>query len=311
MALIDLSTGQWSSTLREIAGVELSQLSEIRRSGDVLGSLAPEISQATGLHSELVVVNGGHDQACAALALGVTGPGHALLAGGTAWVLTTLISSTADGDSGDVPAGMNVSFHVVPQLRTASIYLGGMGASIEWWLNANELQGSGSDRYAAFNHKISALTTTVESPYFRPIEDAESTQPGAGEFITTDARTTDLDRALSIMEYATFTLNTALLNIPVDLRPTLLNVVGGVTQSPVWSQLIADICGVAVVKSVETSLPAVGAAVLGGVATGVFASTEEALSALDLSSEHVYPNINNVELYRHRYQTHLEQESQP
>ena len=90
-----------------------------------------------------------------------------------------------------------------------------------------------------------------------------------------------------------------------------LTVVGGVTHSPVWTQIIADICELPVTKTREGSLPAVGAAVIGGVATGIFAGTDAALASLDLTSENIDPNSENARLYRHRYQTHLEQETQP
>jgi sugar (pentulose or hexulose) kinase len=113
------------------------------------------------------------------------------------------------------------------------------------------------------------------------------------------------------MEYAAFKLRTALVAIPQSRRPVSLTVVGGVTRSPVWSQLIADICELPVTKTREGSLPAVGAAVLGGVATGIFASTDATLASLDLASEVIQPNPQHADLYRFRYEAHLEQETQP
>ena len=330
MALIDVETGQWNHELCAVVGLQAIQLSEVLRSGEIVGQLLPKMAEEVGLSQNVAVVSGGHDQACTALALGVTEPSQALLAGGTAWVLTTVIPPEATAEVG---GDMNVSFHVVPQLRTASIYLGGMGASIEWWLAT-----SSQHRNAVRSESVSALTddagvyadTNLEedrfaaldtdldnavsptSPYFRPLpNDTDASQlPGAGSFTNTTPDTSDSQRALAIMEYAAFKLRTALVAIPASRRPTSLTVVGGVTRSPVWSQLIADICQLPVTRTHEGSLPAVGAAVLGGVATGLFANTEAALASLDLASEVIQPDPQLADLYRRRYEVHLEQESQ-
>jgi xylulokinase len=330
MALIDVADGQWSHNLCELIDLDAAWLSDLRTSGEVIGTLLPEIAERTGLDEDLTVVSGGHDQACTALALGVTDPAHALLAGGTAWVLTTVI---APEDTPEVSDEMNVSFHVVPQLRTASTYLGGMGACIEWSLSTAQRQNAASskfvsaltdgatvyadtnlekDRFAMLDNELNNAVSST-SPYFRPLPDDTDTSqlPGAGRFTNTTPDTSDSQRVLAIMEYAAFKLRTALVAIPQSRRPASLTVVGGVTHSPIWTQIIADICELPVIKTREGSLPAVGAAVLGGVATGIFASTNAALASLDLTSEDVQPNSQNAELYRHRYETHLEQETQP
>lgn len=306
MALIDIRTGKWSQQLCGLVGLDIKHLSRIRQSGEVIGPLTPEIAQRTGLSSQLAVVSGGHDQACTALALGVTEPRHALLAGGTAWVLTTVVP-TAGVDN--VPDEMNVSFHVAPHVNTASIYLGGMGANIEWWLASNKPKQIGNDRYTDLESGLATVTISASSPYFRPIEDAADRHPGAGGFVDEDSETSDPQRAFSIMEYAAFKLKSALFRIPPDRRPSDLDVVGGMTQSSVWPQLIADICGITVIRSRETSLPALGAAVIGGVTTDIFASVEAAIGSLDLKSEEIQPNLQNADIYQHRYQSHLDQES--
>lgn len=329
MALIDIADGQWSNQLCELIDLDPTQLSELRSSGDTIGQLTSTMVEDTGLDSNVTVVSGGHDQACTALALGVTDPAHALLAGGTAWVLTAV---TTPEDSTQVSEEMNVSFHVVAGLRTASTYLGGMGASIEWWLSTIAHQQNAAspdlvsaltdgvaacadtnlndDRFAVLNNDLSNAISPA-SPYFRPITDERDTNPvpGSGRFTNTVPDTSDSQRVLSIMEYAGFKVRTALLSIPAARRPTSLTIVGGVTKSPIWPQLLADICELPVRKTGAESLPAVGAAILGGVATGVFATAEAAIASLDLTSEELQPNSHRAEVFRQRYENHLEQET--
>ncbi|MCX7707601.1 MAG: FGGY family carbohydrate kinase, partial [Anaerolineae bacterium] len=85
--LLDLATGDWDERLLESAGIRREQLSPIRPSGTPVGRLTAEAARSTGLSTETLLVNGAHDQYCAALATGVTRPGRVLLSCGTAWVL--------------------------------------------------------------------------------------------------------------------------------------------------------------------------------------------------------------------------------
>ena len=73
------------------------------------------------------MVVGGHDQACAALGLGVVDPGDLFLSAGTAWVLTAVTDRT---DLASLPPSLNLSPHVLGGVWTASENLGGLGAML-------------------------------------------------------------------------------------------------------------------------------------------------------------------------------------
>ncbi len=306
MALLDIETGQWDSKLCELAEIRTEQLSELRPSGAAIGQLNPTVAQATGLASGLSVINGGHDQACTALALGVAEPAQALLAGGTAWVLSSVIAPDA---SADVPEEMNISAHVVPGLLTASKYLGGMGVSIEWWLETCDPQGSSETRFANLIRDLVGLETTGELPFFH-LTGSTGESPGAGIFFDEFPEPSDLDRTRSIMEYAAFQVRATLLALPVEHRPTSLSIVGGATRLPGWSQMIADVCDLPVIEVTTQNLPALGAAVLAGVASGLFTNVQAGAATLSIDRTQFSPNAQMTELFVRRYQQHLQQESQ-
>jgi sugar (pentulose or hexulose) kinase len=98
MQLLDVATGAWSEELCAPAGIEPRQLSPILPSGTVVGPVTPEVSRLTGLPAGALVVNGGHDQGCTALGLGVTAPGKVLLGCGTAFAaLDAELAQTTPG----------------------------------------------------------------------------------------------------------------------------------------------------------------------------------------------------------------------
>ena len=127
MQLMDVSTRAWSDELCRLDGVDRSMLSPMVESGAVAGGLTADASDTLGLPTGTPVVVGGHDQACAALALGVVAPGDLFLSVGTAWVLTIV---TDQPHVAALPPALNLSSHVVPGLWTASTNLGGLGALI-------------------------------------------------------------------------------------------------------------------------------------------------------------------------------------
>ncbi|MFV1990225.1 MAG: FGGY-family carbohydrate kinase [Acidimicrobiales bacterium] len=309
MALMEIRSGEWSQQLCSLVDLSTTQLSELRPSGAAIGNLSPEVAQTVGLPESVTVVNGGHDQACTALALDVAESTKALLAGGTAWVLTTVIQPQS---MAEVPSEMNVSFHVAPGLRTASQYLGGMGASMEWWLSNSRSESSRRDQFAALDAELARTVTTDTSPYFRPanIHSGDHQTPGAGHFESTSATTSGADRARSIMEYAAFRVKTTLQNLPTAARPTHLTVVGGATRSPGWTQLIADLCEIPVTETSIPTLPALGAAVIAGVAAELYPNYPAATASIAVSSTEIQANKSQSDLYRRRYALHLQQETQ-
>ena len=127
MQLMEVATRTWSDELCRFAGIDSSMLSPIRGSGTAAGGLARESAAALTLDAGTPVVIGGHDQACAALGLGVVDPGDLFLSAGTAWVLTAV---TDRADVGALPPALNLSPHVVPGRWTASENLGGLGAML-------------------------------------------------------------------------------------------------------------------------------------------------------------------------------------
>ena len=127
MQLMDVATRTWSDELCRLAGIDPGRLSPILESGSTAGELAAEAAAGLGLDAGTPVVIGGHDQACAALGLGVVDPGDLFLSAGTAWVLTAVTDRV---DVAALPPSLNLSPHVLGGAWTASENLGGLGAML-------------------------------------------------------------------------------------------------------------------------------------------------------------------------------------
>ncbi len=126
--LLDIETGDWDDWLLMLAGIRRDQLSPVRPSGVIIGKLTAEASAATGLPAGLPVINGAHDQYCAAVGMRVTRPGSVLLSCGTAWVLLAVPEDLEVGRR----SGMALSCHAVPGCWGAIRSLGAVGTSLDW-----------------------------------------------------------------------------------------------------------------------------------------------------------------------------------
>src|SRR5258708_28336793 len=65
---------------------------------------------------------------------------------------------------------------------------------------------------------------------------------------------------------------------------------GGGAKSPIWRQIIADVLGVELVTTNAQEGPAFGAALLAGVATGVYSSFQQTCEAVVHILEHNRPS---------------------
>lgn len=290
MQLMDLASAEWSDELCVFAGIDKSMLSELVPTGSVVGPLTDEARERLGVAvGDLVVVLGGHDQSCAALALGITEPGQCLLATGTAWVLTTVTSA---GGLEDVPRSMSISRHVVPGRFTASQYLGGFGASMRWWADTcAEVEGSPVTMKSLDCEAAAAIATGLSTgprPTFRVtgIDGSGLAAPGAGVFVGNADPAPRSRRTLAVMDAGATAAATALGKLD---QVTSLTMIGGTTAGTSWPRIVASAAERPVTVVDEESLPGLGAATIAAASVDMFPNAGSAIAATNTDSAVVEP----------------------
>ena len=258
MQLMDVSSLEWSSELCEIAGVEISALSVLSPSGKQAGHLTAIAAETTQLPQATPVVTGGHDQSCAALGLGITRPGSALLSLGTAWVLT-MITDRANARA--VPHSFNLSPHVVPDRWSVSRNLGGLGAAL-----ASEIADQQPGLSIDLDTELDRSSSNIDDPYFLPaLRDANRINWGQFTGPTTPDR---IGRLRAVIEACAFEARLTLEQASPSVVVHELTVVGGGTNSRYLTQQIADATGMPLAVQREASRPALGAAMLAAGSRG-------------------------------------------
>jgi sugar (pentulose or hexulose) kinase len=80
-----------------------------------------------------------------------------------------------------------------------------------------------------------------------------------------------------------------------------LKIIGGGSRSKLWSQIVSDVLGVSLL-CVRTDDSAIGSAMHAGVASGVFSSYADVVSAVTKTTEEIHPNTENSQLYASSYE---------
>lgn len=232
--LMDVLRLEWDGELCALAGIEPADLVPIAATGTQIGTLLPAVAAVLGLPAGLPVFAGGHDQACAAVALGITEPGAMMLSAGTAWVLT---AATDCADVAALADSLNLSPHAVAGRWTTSRHLGGIGAVIAGWLRT-------------------------------AYERADELESDLAGFVPATGGTSRAERSWAVLEAAAFSVRQAVEAITSTTEPvTSLTVIGGGSR-PAVLRALADATGLAISVPRHASWPALGAARVAATALG-------------------------------------------
>ncbi len=312
--LFNIAAGDWDAYLLEEIDLLRGKLSRVEPSGHALGTLTPEASRLTGLPPDTLVVNGAHDQYCAAVGTGVTRPGTVLLSSGTAWVILAVPETLEAG----LASGMAISCHAIPGRWGAIRSLGGVGASLEWLLRTLEPATrdpgtrAGEERsadYVALNAAAGRSEAGARGLLFYPLVGGHSRiGAGRGAFLHLTLEHTYGDMARAIMEGTCFELRWALDEITAGGVPVnSLTLVGGAAASPLWPQIIADSTGLSLSLPTDRQAAARGAAIIAGVGAGLFPDMESGFELFREHETHLVPaNTAHYEEAFARYRRYYE-----
>ena len=298
--LMNIATADWDERLIGAAGIQRGQLSPIQASGYVMGHLVEAARQATGLPQDTLVVNGAHDQYCAAVGTGVTRPGRMLLSCGTAWVILAVPESLDAG----LQSGMAISCHAVRERWGAIRSLGAVGTSIEWLLD-NVWGGEGAGRkrvdlYSMINQGVAHTAPGAEGLLFFPLAGGHASGygPVRGGFLGLSISHSRNDMARAVMEGTAFELRWAIEQMQAKgVQVVELTLAGGAARSAVWPQIIADVTGITVTLPSVREAAGRGAAILAGVGAGLFADPETGYAAFQGEETRLEPVAKNQKLY--------------
>ena len=296
----DIRNGKWDYALCKEMGIKSSLLPEIYPCHAIVGKVTQLAARETGLCEGIPVVAGGLDAACGTLGAGVIRSGETQEQGGQAGGFSICT------DSYSADPRLILSYHVVPDRW---LLQGGTvgGGGVMKWLAAQLWQGSSYDE---LGHAASSIPTGSDGVVFLPYMAGERSpiwDPDAkGVYYGLDYAKTHGHIIRASLEGTAFALRHNLeVAEQAGAKVKRLRAMGGAANSKIWTQIKADITGKAIDVPYSDTATTLGAAILAGVATGVYASFEEAVARTVKITRSHEPNCDNAQVYKENYDTYL------
>jgi xylulokinase len=281
---LDVGERRWSSELLDDLEVPLAWLPELAESPDSVGTL-----------DGVPVAAGAGDQAAAAIGAGITRPGPLSVVLGTSGV----VLAATDAFLADREGRVHAFCHATPGgWMVMGVMLSAAG-SLAWY---HDTLNPGMD-FDALLGEAEAIAPGCEGLTFLPYLSGERTphaDPDArAAFCGLSITHTRGALTRAVLEGVAFALRDCLDTVSgAGAVPTQGRVSGGGSRSRLWLQIVASALELPLEIMATDQGSAFGAALLGGVAAGVYATLEEASAACVRVTEVIDPVASWIEPYR-------------
>ena len=280
----NVATRTWDAELLSLASLGPDEMPTVLPLGQAAGGLTAAAASRLGLASGTPVAIAGHDHLAAAVGAGVTTPGNALDSMGSAEAALIVTAKPALADEVR-RGGFSTGCHAIDGLAYVVGGLQSSGALVEWFVDTFLAAPGASedDRYARFIELLERAhpgpVEPIVRPYLRGLT-APYRDPSASlEFEGLRETHTLVDLAAAVVDGASYHVRWMLDELARINGITLdhVKLTGGGARNRRWVTAKAAL-GPGRLEVVRTDeAAALGAALVGGVAGGVYASVTDAL----------------------------------
>jgi xylulokinase len=270
--LYDLPADRWADDVIVALGLKRDLFAPIIPSGTLAGTLSARAAEALGLPPALPVATGAADTAAGALGTGLLAPGPIQLTLGTGAQLVQLCSEPKVDPTGRTHlyrAADGVNWYTMAAVQNAGLVL-------DWVRRA--LGASWNDIYESVDAVAPGAQGLTFLPYLTRERAHHRNPHSSGAFLglRIDHQREHLLHAA--LEGVAFGIRVALEALPGASKATSLRLAGGGSVHPAWRQMLADILGRELVAVDAPAASAQGAALLGGIASGIWADAAATVS---------------------------------
>ncbi len=305
--LFDIHTQTWSEQLLAWSGIGADLLPRPAASGTLAGVVSAAAARELGLPKGVQIVVGGHDQCCNSLGAGIHGAGKACCGIGTVECIAP-VYDRIPAASEMLPCGLNVEHHVLEGHYISFIY-NQSGVLVRWFRDTfaqadKQLLDGNEDLYEILSREMPVQPTRLMVlPHFEITGTPNFISDSAGVIAGLRTTTTRGEILKAILEGSAFYFLESLHALQVlGIDTSEFIATGGGAKSAAWLQVKADIFGVPFVRPRITECGILGAAILAGLATGVFKSPAEGVKHF-VHRERVFePDPKRHAIYRGTYE---------
>lgn len=304
----DITTKKYWPEMLAYLGVQEEMLPEIRESGEPVGAILPEMAEKLHVSADALVCTGCLDQVAGAIGVGNISPGIFSENIGAALAVCVPTEKITYDPNRQMP----VHYFAIPDTYMMHTFTTG-GMCLRWFRDvfcADEIsvgQQSGMDPYDLMSREAATVPAGSDGMICLP-----HLQGSMAPDVNLDAKAVFYGATLqhkkthfirSIMESVGYIICRNLEAIDeMGLEVHEIRSMGGGSKSDVWNQIKADITGKKLsLTPMSQDIACLGAAILAGVAGGIFPSVADACSQMICISRVYEPNMQNHAHYQKQY----------
>lgn len=289
----------WKEEL-DYVGIREDQLNNLVEPGTIAGNVSSEAQELIGLDDKTLVNVGTLDHFCGMIGTGNITDGMISESAGTVLSIATSVSNPDFNDPRRLPlhyGSFKDKYVYLPVCESG-------GISMEWFKN-NFMQDESYDELNKNLENVEISPSLLFMPYITGSNAPENNMNAKGMFFGITAAQNRHDFALAVMEGVAHLLKKNIDAICASTgKPKMIISSGGGAKSAIWCQLKADVTGCEIGIPENEEACCLGAAIMGAVSSGAFASYEEAIANCVKIKKIYKPRYN--ELLEKKHQKFLE-----
>jgi xylulokinase len=308
----DVRRATWNVPLLDQLGLEPEMFGRPTPPGTQVGTISPAISEQTGFVEGTPLCVGAGDQNCSVLGMGAVEPGLATVTLGTAGLAILATERPLAGFG-----GMMISHHVVPGMWEVEGLSNAAAASLRWFRDVvatreKESEAAGGlDAYQQLDQLAATAAPGSQGLLYLPYLATAATprwDPQArAAFVGLSFAHGRAEMTRAVMEGVVLEIRDMFEQWnSAGLQVRSLRIGGGATRSALWNQIQADVYGRPVETLQVSESTGLGAALLGGLGAGVFASIEEGVAAMVHVADRIEPDPQRHACYEEMYRAYVQ-----
>jgi len=270
----DIYAKRYWAEMLDFIGIGENQLPPLAEPCTSAGMLKKDVAAAIGIGEGTAVNIGTLDHFAGMVGTGNVHAGCLSLSTGTVMGLSTIAALPVRQDT-----GIPMHYGFLPNSYVMLPVAESGGISLEWFKRTCMATISYDELNTALVGR--APSEIIFLPYIVGTNAPEFNRDACGVFFGLRSKHDIFDLALAVMEGVAHLLKKNCDHIRASGTPIeRIIATGGGAKSPIWCQMQADITGIPVDIPAEKEAACLGAAMIGGVAAGAYASYDDAAAAV-------------------------------
>ncbi|KAB8128284.1 gluconokinase [Gracilibacillus oryzae] len=291
--LMNIKSLNWDEEVLHLAGVKNEQLSEIVAPTFIMDGLKPELAAEMKWPTGVNLVIGAADGQLANLGNGAIKPGEVAVSVGTSGAIRQLIEGQHVNENGET-----FSYAFTENTSIIGGPTNNGGIALQWLKDIMEFTGTHEEFLSGAEHASIGSAGLLFVPYVNGERAPVWNQKARGNFygLNITHRRPHLVRA--VLEGIVFNLYQIGQSLEaIAGKPTTISVNGGLSKSPLWVQIMADVFGKEIQLADTHHGAAWGAGWTALVAINKVASFEQIKENIPIDQV-IQPNMENHEEYQ-------------